>query len=112
MSDKTEVDTLFICIICGKAFKSKGGLGGHMKVHRNIEFSRTTIAIPSEKLGAFKDLCRKHHTTTCAVINAVVDSMLTWKTVSLTSPNPITIQLIQEFGGKPRSRNKYRGVLW
>ncbi|MCL6579989.1 MAG: C2H2-type zinc finger protein [Candidatus Bathyarchaeota archaeon] len=112
MPNKTEVETLFICIVCGKSFRSQRGLAGHMRIHKDVKFKRTTIVVPDVKWQNFKELCKKHHTTTCAVINAVIDSMLSWKTVSLTSPNPITIQVIQEFGGKPRSKNKYKGILW
>lgn len=115
-----EVERLYTCIICGRAWASKQALRGHMKAHKG-EWFRTSIYVRRDPWQRFDELCRDHKTTTCNVVNVLVEGLLKGMEVGsidlarIVSPNPVVINLSQVFLGKPRSAWKtevLRGLPW
>jgi len=107
----SRVDQLFQCIICGAAYSSKQALRGHMKVHKG-EYLRTNIFVKRGLWKRFGEVCRKHKTTTCHVLQVLIEAVVKSEEVGavdlskLTTPNPIIINVNQTFLGKPRSALK------
>jgi len=77
----------------------------HMRKHKGA-FMQLNVRLPRELVGEFKDLCRKHNTTTCHVLMTLIKAWLKGEElgmVSLSSPNPVIINVHETFLGKPRS---------
>ena len=104
----TEVERLYQCVVCPKAYSSKQSLRAHMKVHKG-EYLRTTIYAPRDLWPRFDAICKAHKTTTChllkVLVKAVVDAGDTGviDLAKLGSPNPLIINVNEYFLGKPRS---------
>jgi len=103
-----EIERLFQCIICGKAYASKQSLRAHMKVHKG-EYVRTTIYTKRGLWKRFDEVCRKHKTTTCHVLQALIEAAIKGEELGavdlskIAAPNPVIINVNQTFLGKPRS---------
>jgi len=103
-----EIERLFQCIICGAAFDTKQGLRSHMRVHKG-EYMRTSIHVKREAWKAFNELCKRHKTTTCHVLNTLIEGILEGAEKGnidlprILSPNPLIINLTHIFLGRPRS---------
>jgi len=102
---------LFQCVVCGAAYASKQSLRAHMKVHKG-EYVRTTIYAKRGLWKRFDEVCRKHKTTTCHVLQALIEAAIKGEELGavdlskLAAPNPVIIQVNQTFLGKPRSALK------
>jgi len=105
---RVEVIQLFQCIICGVAYSNRQSLRARMKVHKG-EYMRTSIQVKKDSWEKFEDLCKRHKTTTCHVVNTLAEGIVDGEksgNVSLPkilSPNPIVINLTHNFIGQPRS---------
>ena len=101
----TEVDVLYKCLVCGKAYGSKQALRGHMNAHRG-KLKRTTIFVDECKWDEFKDFCKAHNTTTCHMLDSLLNLALRGKAegiIEIAGPNPVIFNYTQVFAGKPRS---------
>jgi len=107
----SEVERIFPCIICGRSWTSVQGLRGHMKRHKN-EFMRTSIHVRRELWSRFESECKRHKTTTCALLDVLVKAVLEGSgkgVVDLSrigSPQPLIINVNEYFLGRPRSPYK------
>jgi len=101
---RTEVDRLFVCVVCGRAFSSKQGLRSHMRVHRG-EYKVVSVVVNRREWEEFKEICRRHKTTTCAVLRALIQGVIRGERMGaqILNPNPIVIQVQNYYFGKPRS---------
>jgi len=101
---RTEVERAYVCVVCGRMFSSKKGLQGHMKAHRG-EYMTTHIVVNKREWELFKEVCRRHKTTTCAVIREFVRKVILNERLGLDiySFQPIVINLNSFYLGKPRS---------
>lgn len=103
---KDQVETLYKCMVCPKAFASKQALRGHMNAHRGEDIRTTHIVVRGEKWDRFKRFCEDHNMTTCHMIDALITLALKGKEdgiVDVVGPNPVIFNLSQVFLGKPRS---------
>jgi len=85
-----------------------------MKVHSDVVFREIHWRIPAEVADRFAEVAKKHKTTTCHIgytfmkaVNKGDETGL----VDFAAKNPLIIQMISLFGGKPRGRNKYNLLL-
>jgi len=101
---RTEVERLFVCVVCGRAFSSKQGLRSHMRVHRG-EYKVVSVVVNRREWEEFKEICRRHKTTTCAVLRALIQGVIRGERMGaqILNPNPIVIQVQNYYFGKPRS---------
>jgi len=103
-----EIERLFQCVVCGAAFAGKQSLRAHMKVHKG-EYVRTTIYAKRGLWKKFNEVCRKHKTTTCRVLQALIEATIKGEELGavdlskIAAPNPVIININQTFLGKPRS---------
>lgn len=105
-----RIKTLYSCLVCGDGFKSRQGLAGHMKKHKDIEFSQVHVRIPKDVADKFMDVCKRHKTTSCHLIYTLMKMTVKGEkmgVVDLGAKNPVIVQLISNFGGAPRGKNKY-----
>jgi len=106
-----EIERLFQCVICGAAYAGKQSLRAHMKVHKG-EYVRTTIYAKRGLWKRFDEVCRRHKTTSCHVLQALIEAVVKAEEVGavdlskLAAPNPVIINISQTFLGKPRSAVK------
>jgi len=104
----SRVERLFQCVICGAAYVSKQSLRAHMKVHKG-EYLRTNIIVKRSLWNRFNEVCRKHKTTTCHVLQALIEAAIKGEELGavdlskIAAPNPVIININQTFLGKPRS---------
>lgn len=101
------VETVFVCPVCSKRYVSRQGLAGHMRWHKKDEYVRTTISVEKSQWLAFRAVCRKHGTTTCAVLRGFVDLTVEGDKqgiVTIPSQNPMIVQLNRVVLGAPRGR--------
>lgn len=106
----SRVEVLYVCSVCGKGYSSRQGLAGHMNKHGDVEFARLSVRLPREKVERFKEFCKRHKTTTCALINALltaVEKGAELGVVDLTSANPSIVQVQEFYASKPRGHGKY-----
>lgn len=78
-----------------------------MKVHKKDEYFATKIVVPRPLWEEFDDVCKKHKTTTCQVIKALVEATLAGENaglVTIPSTNPIMVQVNHVVLGAPRGR--------
>ncbi|MEM2174374.1 MAG: hypothetical protein ABIM21_00430 [candidate division WOR-3 bacterium] len=101
---------LYKCIICNKAFVKKNSLRAHLRMHKKEEeYCDFHVKIPKSICVKFKELCKKHNTTTCHVIMTLMQACIKGEeigVINLASPNPILINITHNFLGVPRSRYK------
>lgn len=105
-----SVEVVYSCLICGKAFSKRASLAAHMKVHRDVKMAQLNVDLPKDLRDAFNEVCRKHHTTTCHVIYTLIKAFIEGEKrglVDLATHNPVTIQVVNLFGAKPRGHGKY-----
>ena len=101
---------IYKCVICGKSWMKRESLQAHMRVHQDIDWKTFNVRLPKKKVDAFKDYCKRHNTTTCHMILAIMDMCLTADEVghaALGSANPVVFTLQQFFNAKPRGKRKY-----
>jgi hypothetical protein len=105
-----SVEVVYSCLICGKAFSKRASLAAHMKVHRDVKMAQLNVDLPKDLRDAFNEVCRKHHTTTCHVIYTLIKAFIEGEKrglVDLGTHNPVTIQVVNLFGARPRGHGKY-----
>ena len=106
-----EIERIYPCILCEKAYDNLQALRGHLKKHRG-EYLRTTIYVRRGQWKRFDEVCMKHKTTTCAVLDVLVKAMVEGESKGvinlkeITSPNPVVFNMSNVFLGKPRSKYK------
>jgi len=104
----TEIERIYPCIICPKAYPTKQGLRAHMKKHKN-DFVRTTIYARRDLWARFDEAAKRHKTTTCALLDVLIKATLEGSEKGVIdvsrigSPNPVIIQVNEVFLGQPRS---------
>ena len=108
------------CLVCGRVFESAQGLRGHLKVHKG-QYKTVSFLASGVSYDEFKTLCKVHGLTTCHLFNTFMDAMnqafkrgakvewdpLTENLRAQVGTNPITINLSQNFGARPRGHGKY-----
>lgn len=106
-----EIEQIFPCVICGRAWSNKQSLRAHMKVHKG-EYLRTSIHVRKDLWESFSEVCKKHKTTTCALLDVLMKATLAGEesgSIDLTkigTPNPVVISVQEVFMGRPRGRNR------
>jgi len=106
----SEVRVVYKCVLCPKAFNNVQSLRAHMKVHRDVEFEHFHVRLPRAKVEEFKEFCRRHNTTTCHMILAMIDAYIEGDKrglIQIGSTNPAVVHLQQFFASKPRGHGKY-----
>jgi hypothetical protein len=106
----SEVGVVYKCVLCSKAFNNVQSLRAHMKVHRDVEFEHFHVRLPRAKVEEFKEFCRRHNTTTCHMILAMIDAYIEGDKrglIQIGSPNPAIVHLHQFFAARPRGHGKY-----
>lgn len=104
----SEVEQLHQCVICGRAWDNAQSLRAHMKAHKG-EYQRTSMHFKKDSWEAFNKLCKKHKTTTCHVLNTLMEGVVEGAKVKdidlpkILSPNPVIINMTHVFTGRPRS---------
>lgn len=107
----SEIEQLFQCVVCGKAWPSKQSLRAHMKVHKG-EYVRTSFHANREAWERFDAICKEHKTTTCHVLNTLIKGINEGaesgdiSLPKILSPNPVIININDYFLAQPRSRYK------
>lgn len=107
----SSVTTLYSCIVCGAAYSKQQSLAAHMRVHKDVEFEDFHVRIVKDVKDDFMALCKKHKTTSCHLIYALMKMAVQGEkmgVVDLGAKNPLIIQMISNFQGAPRGRNKYQ----
>ena len=85
-------------------------MAGHMNKHPDVEFVRLSVRLPREKVEKFKEFCRRHKTTTCALVNALLTAVEKGDelgVVDLAASNPVIVQLQEFYASRPRGHGKY-----
>jgi len=103
---KGEVERLFKCVVCPKAFGSKQSLRAHMKVHKGEGYRTTHVVVVDEEWDWFCGYAGRHNTTTCQLIRAFIKMAREGEkqgVITVGGPNPVIFQLQEVFLGKPRS---------
>lgn len=106
-----KVERLFQCVVCPAAFVKKQSLRAHMKVHKKA-YLRTSIFARRDLWERFNQVCESHKTTSCHVLNALIEAVVQGEKVGvvdlakIASPNPIVINLTHNFLGLPRGSRK------
>jgi hypothetical protein len=106
----SEVRVVYKCVLCPKAFDNVQSLRAHMKVHRDVEFEHFHVRLPRAKVEEFKEFCRRHNTTTCHMILAMIDAYIEGDKrglIQIGSTNPAIVHLQQFFASRPRGHGKY-----
>jgi len=109
MSGK-RVQTLYTCVVCGRAFSSRAALCGHMRVHRDVKWKYLRVRLPAELVDKFYEVVKKHKTTTCSLIHHLVLATVKGDemgVIDLAAKNPITIQLQSFYAARPKAPGKY-----
>lgn len=104
---------LYKCVVCGFACTSKKALMGHMNKHRDVEWGFLHVRLPKALVDEFLRICREHNTTSCQVLHSLLTVFNEGSKrglVDLSTKNPVTIQLVNVFGARPRGRGKYSFV--
>lgn len=107
----TQIKILYSCVVCGKGYDKRQSLAAHMKVHKDVEFFRTTVRVPKVLWKQFLGVCEKHKTTTCHVLYTLMKATVKGDEtglVDLAAKNPLIVQMQSFFGARPRGRGKYR----
>lgn len=105
----SEVEVVYKCMVCGKAWSKVQSLRAHMKRHKGEGLQRTSIWVHGEKWDWFKGYCKKHNTTTCHLLDSIIDLVKKGDergVVTLGSSNPVILQLHEYYLAGPRSRYK------
>lgn len=97
-------------MVCGAGFKSRQGLAGHMKAHKDVEFAQVHVRVPKKVAEAFLAVCKKHKTTSCHLLYTLMKATVKGDeigVVELGAKNPFMVNVISFFGGRPRGAHKY-----
>jgi len=103
---KAEVERLWKCLVCGRAWASKQSLRAHMRVHKGEGYRHTSILVRSEEYARFEAMCTRHNTTTCHLLGVLIRAALKGDEtgmIDIGAPNPAVINVHEYFLGKPRS---------
>ncbi|MEM2197268.1 MAG: C2H2-type zinc finger protein [Sulfolobales archaeon] len=108
MSSAKEVVKVYTCFICNRSFSSVQALRGHMRVHKAERgvLVKTSFILPRSKLERFRELCRRHKTTECHLLEVLIDAALKADelgVIRIGSENPVIVYVVHNFYGKPRS---------
>jgi len=85
-------------------------LAGHMRVHRDVEFVRTSFRFPKELWDRFVEVCAKHKATQCSVIHGLIQAVVQGEklgVVKLNSSNPMYVVMQNFYAARPKAPGKY-----
>jgi len=102
----SEIEVLYECFVCGRGFSKVQSLRAHLKAHKGHGFVRTAIWANGEKWRRFQGLCKRHHTTTCHLLDVLIEAALKGDEtgmVNLGAANPLVVNVSHVFLGVPRS---------
>lgn len=105
-----EVEVVYKCFVCPKAFSSVQALRGHMRVHRGVEVGDLHVRLPKAKIEEFLAFCRRHNASSCHMILSMIDAYIEGDKrglIQVGSPNPAIVHLQQVFPSRPRGHGKY-----
>jgi len=105
-----EVKVLYTCPVCGRGFRSRQALAGHMNAHPEFKWKRLSVRLPADLVDRFAEICRKHKTTQCAVIHSLVQAVIQGDelgVVKIPSGNPLYVVIQDFYAAKPKARGKY-----
>ena len=103
----SEVEKVWQCIVCGKAWNKKPSLQAHMKVHKHQGYMRTSIIVMKDEWKEFNKFCDDRKTSSCMVLRDVIKAMLAGEKqgiVTIATRNPLIVQLNHVVMGAPRGR--------
>ncbi len=109
---KPEV-TVYKCVICPASFTKQQSLAAHYRIHKDERFAELHVRLPKEKKEAFVEFCKRHNSTTCHMVLAMVDAYMEGDKrglITVGSPNPAIVHIQQFFNAKPRGKGKYEPV--
>ena len=101
---------VYQCVVCGRAFTKKVSLMAHIRHHKDADLMVFNVKLPKDLVLAFKDLCRRHHTTTCHLVATFMRTVLAGEKVGVVNvgaANPLIVTVNEYFPAVPRSRRKY-----
>jgi len=101
---------VYKCVVCGRGFDRLAALRGHLRVHGDVVWENFTVRLPKWLCDRFRRVCREHNTTTCQVVFTLLKAFVEGAErglVSLAAPNPVVINVVSLFGGRPRGRRKW-----
>ena len=103
----SEIQKVWQCVVCGRAWPSQQSLRAHMKAHKSEEYFATKIVVPRPLWTQFKGVCEKHKTTTCQLMKALLEAAVKGDELGVTlvgSQNPFLVQVNHVVLGMPRGR--------
>ena len=98
------------CVVCGKSWDNVQSLRAHMKVHKGVVFRDLHVRLPVGRVEWFLAFCRKHNTTTCNMVLAMLDAYEAGEKAGVTvigGANPVIAQVNTIVASRPRGHGKY-----
>lgn len=108
-----EIEKVWQCVVCGKAWDNRQSLCAHLKVHKGEGYLRTSMHVKKDVWLRFKAVCKDHKTTECQVLGQFIESAVAAEEKGINvilSQNPMLVQLNHIVLGAPRGRYSHVDV--